>query len=431
LEFGLPRGMRDILPEEFESAEIIRSAFLDTSRLFDYKIMEPSPLELVETLEAKSGPSIRDEIYFFKDKSQRELGLRFDLTLGLTRYVSSRKDLSPPIRVGSFASVWRYEEPQYGKYRWFYQWDAELFGHPKDVEADAEVIEFSSTIFRKIGAKPKILIGSRRVIEEFVRKELQIVDENKILDILRAIDKLSKKSISQIAEEYSNSFSLQDFNKVVKFVRTEGKAPSSSSDLYGLSGDNKVDLSGVLEIIDSLKARGVQDVEIDLSIARGLDYYTDMVFEAIDSKDTKVGSLCGGGRYDSLPPLYGRPDLGATGVAGGIERAILAIGSKSLSQNFQGRKKAFVAPVGDKKEIVREAASAAAELRRNDIPAQSEITGKSLRKILEAQSGSGVEAIVLIGERELTSRSVKIKWMKEGKEETVKREDLVRVLKSA
>ena len=96
VEFSLPRGLRDIPPEESEAAEIVRAAFIDTCGLFDYRIMEPSPLELLETLEAKSGPAIRDEIYFFKDKSERELGLRFDLTVGITRYVTSKREPQPP-----------------------------------------------------------------------------------------------------------------------------------------------------------------------------------------------------------------------------------------------------------------------------------------------------------------------------------------------
>ena len=189
MEFSLPRGMRDIPPEESDAAEAVRSAFLETCRLFDYKLMEPSSLELFETLAAKSGPGIKDEIYYFRDKSDRELGLRFDLTVGITRYVTSKRDLAPPVRLGAYSSVWRYDEPQYGRYRWFYQWDAELFG-PSSAEADAEIIEFSSTLFKKLGTNPLISIGSRKVIETFIRDKCKISEEAKILDMLRAIDKL-------------------------------------------------------------------------------------------------------------------------------------------------------------------------------------------------------------------------------------------------
>ncbi|MCP8318098.1 MAG: ATP phosphoribosyltransferase regulatory subunit, partial [archaeon] len=125
MKFQLPRGMRDLEPEDFELLERIRSNFLEVTKIFGFKLMEPSPIELLSTLEAKSGPTISDEIYCFKDKGGRELGLRFDLTVGLTRFVASRRDLQLPIKLCSFSSMWRYDEPQYGRYRWFYQWDAE------------------------------------------------------------------------------------------------------------------------------------------------------------------------------------------------------------------------------------------------------------------------------------------------------------------
>jgi histidyl-tRNA synthetase len=421
LEISLPRGLRDILPEDFEAAEVVRSAFLETCRLFGYKVMEPSPLESLQILEAKSGPAIRDEIYFFKDKSERELGLRFDLTLGLTRYVTSRRDLSLPVRVGSYSSVWRYEEPQYGKYRWFYQWDIELFGPRSNAEADAEVIEFSSSLFKRIGATPKISIGSRRVIEDFIRTTLGINDEQRILDLLRGIDKLTKKSIDEIASEYSGSFSRDDFDNVLNFISAEGRSSSSRGNYRGMRN--------ITEVMDSLKSRGVTDVEVDLRIARGLDYYTDMVFEAFDKNDSKLGSLCGGGRYDSLPAIYGREDMGATGVAGGVERALLALTAGRKERKGRIGLNVFVAPIGGDETTVRAAASIAAELRECNIPSQSEILGRSLRKILEAQSTAGTDVVVFLGEKERSSGMLKIKWMKTGEEEEVPRSELVSAIR--
>ncbi|MDG6908319.1 MAG: ATP phosphoribosyltransferase regulatory subunit [Nitrososphaerota archaeon] len=178
-----------------------------------------------------------------------------------------------------------------------------------------------------------------------------------------------------------------------------------------------------LNITDSLKSRGVKDVELNLSIVRGIDYYTDMVFEAYDKENRRLGALCGGGRYDSLPSIYGRPDLGATGVAGGVERAILAY---KFSKKETAR--VFVAPVGDNPKIVAIASSVAAGLRSEGIPAQSEITGRSLRRILEIQSYLGTRAVVIVGEREIAQKVVKVKWMKTGEENTVALSELKRAL---
>ncbi|MDH2900903.1 MAG: histidine--tRNA ligase [archaeon] len=418
VEFSLPRGLRDIPPEESASAEAVRAAFIDNCRLFDYKLMEPSSLELIETLEAKSGPSIRNEIYFFKDKSGRDLGLRFDLTVGITRYVTARRDLTPPVRLGSYSSMWRYEEPQYGRYRWFYQWDVELFG-PSNAEADAEIIEFSYSLFKKLGTRPKISIGSRKIIELFIRNKLGILDEKRILNALRGVDKLAKKSLDEIALEYSDSVSKEQFQAIAAFAKLKGDANSFSNTLkeYGIEDNSLV------EILDSLKSRGVQNAEPDLRIVRGIDYYTDMVFEAFDIDNLRLGSLCGGGRYDSLPAVYGRPDIGATGVAGGVERAVLAY---KISRD-RG-KKFFVAPVGKDLDIIRAAASIAATLRTGGIAAQSEISEKSLRKILEAQAEAGTTGVIIVGEKEMAAGNVKIKWMSTGEEQVVKKSDLVTAL---
>lgn len=418
MEFSLPRGLRDIPPEESQGAEAVREAFLDTCRLFDYKLMEPSSLELLETLEAKSGSGVKDEIYFFKDKSGRDLGLRFDLTVGITRYVAQRRELASPIRLGAFSSVWRYDEPQYGRYRWFYQWDAELFG-PNNPEADAEIIEFSVSLFNRLGTKPKVSLGSRKILEAYIRTNCEITEDSKVLDMLRAIDKSHKKSADLIAKEYSSSFSKSQFDEVLHFV-TKSSRWSETSEVFS---DSKIDPSPLLSIVDSLKNRGVKDTAVDLSITRGIDYYTDMVFEAYDSDNPRLGALCGGGRFDTLPSVFGRPELGACGVAGGVERAVLAY---KLKRGEALR--IYVAPIGSDERVRKFAASIGANLRKEGIPTQSEITGKSLRKILEAQSELGTEAVIIIGEKELSENIVKIKWMKSGKETTSKVTEITNAL---
>ena len=416
--------MRDISPEEAESAEAVRAAFVQTCSLFDYKLMEPSTLELVETLEAKSGPAVRDEIYLLTEKGEagKTLGLRFDLTVGITRFVAARRDLAPPVRLGSFASMWRYDNPQYGRYRWFYQWDAELFG-PSNAEADAEIIEFSYRLFRKIGTQPEIRINSRKIVEEFICTRLGITDKNRILDIMRVIDKVPKRGFDSVMQEYAGSVaSVDQFEKLRKYVELSRE---SDSPLEEMSGRFSVDTGPLTKIVDSLKNRGIGSFKIDSGIVRGIDYYTDMVFEAYDKENSNLGSLCGGGRYDSLPEIYGRAGLGATGVAGGVERAILA---HKIATKGQPLIRVFVAPVGKSEAANRAAEEIASLLRESDIPAQSEISGRSLRKILEAQSAAGVEAVIIIGDQELASKTVKIKWMRSGEEEKVSPQELARRL---
>ena len=128
MKFDLPRGMRDIETDEYENINLIKNAFYESAKVFNFNIMEPSPLELLSTLESKSGPGIINEIYNFIDKGNRKVALRFDLTIGLTRFFVSRRDLKIPTKIASFGGVWRYDEPQSGRYRFFHQWDIEIYG---------------------------------------------------------------------------------------------------------------------------------------------------------------------------------------------------------------------------------------------------------------------------------------------------------------
>ncbi|MFZ0629444.1 MAG: ATP phosphoribosyltransferase regulatory subunit, partial [Nitrososphaeraceae archaeon] len=202
MKLDLPRGMRDVQYEELRNISFIRDKFVETAEIFDFNQIEPSTLELLSTLEAKSGPSIIQETYSFTDKGGRDIALRFDLTIGLSRFVSMRRDLKLPAKLSSFGGVWRYDEPQHGRYRYFHQWDVEIFGSP-DVDADAEVIDFVSSFLSKLNIDFVILINHRSILEEYLSKYLGITDNSVISEMMRAIDKLSKKSSEQIINEYA------------------------------------------------------------------------------------------------------------------------------------------------------------------------------------------------------------------------------------
>src|SRR3990172_3759643 len=190
----LPRGMKDFEDKENASIEHIRYHFKKLSNLYGFSFMDPSPIELLSTLEAKSGSAIRDEIYYFKDKGEREVALRFDFTVGLTRYVVSQKSLKLPAKISSFGGVWRYDEPQKGRYRFFHQWNIEIYGKPS-IDSEAEIIEFTSKLFDALGLKHIIIdINHRSLIESYIKSVLGTEDKAKISDILRAVDKISKKS---------------------------------------------------------------------------------------------------------------------------------------------------------------------------------------------------------------------------------------------
>jgi histidyl-tRNA synthetase len=424
LTFLLPKGLRDIEPEEFRLFENLRDSFLEVSKLTGFRIMEPSSIELLSTLEAKSGPSIRDEIYCFKDKSGDELGLRFDLTVGITRWVTSRKDLQPPIKIGAFSGMWRYDNPQYGRYRWFNQWDIEIYG-PKRTESDAEVIEFCSLFFEKVGLHRVLIeIGDRESAEEYIRSQLEIKDEATILEMLRAVDKLGKKSEGEILQEYRNRIPENKLSQLLKFGRISGSGEKVFEEL-----NKNYKINHVLQLeklADSLRSRGIKNFSFNMSIVRGIDYYTGVVFEAYDPSSRELGSLCGGGRYDSLPSIYGRKDLGATGVAGGVERAILSLGEGSTPRPSK-TVDVFVATVGE--ELTPNGSELTSELRRNGISAEQDLVGRSLRKQLELASTLDATYTVIIGQKEVASGKFTVRNMRQMKEETVDKREIVSYLK--
>lgn len=327
MKLDLPRGMRDLQYEELRDISHLRDKFAETAQIFDFKQIEPSTLELLSTLEAKSGPSIIDETYSFTDKGGRNIALRFDLTIGLSRFVSMRRDLKLPAKLSSFGGVWRYDEPQLGRYRYFHQWDIEIFGSP-EVDADAEIIEFVSFFLKRLGIDFVIAVNHRSILEEYLTRTLEISDNNTVNEMMRAIDKLAKKSTNQIVDEYKQKLDSAKLRKFIDFVSFNGEPEKILKDSkVGEFESSKV----LVELVDSLKSRQVSNLTIDFRIVRGLDYYSGIVFEAKD-QTAQIGSLVGGGRYDRLTEAFGRKDLFATGAAGGVERILAAFKNKSIKK---------------------------------------------------------------------------------------------------
>jgi histidyl-tRNA synthetase len=420
MDLSLPRGIRDIEPEEFSLHEKVRSAFMEVADVYDFKIMEPAPIESLPVLSAKSGVEIDEGIYSFKDKGGRDIGLRFDLTVGLTRYVVSRKGIKPPIKLASYGSAWRYEEPQHARYRWFHQWDVEIFGEPGE-EADAEVIDFSYNLFKKLDLKNIIVrIGDRRVVEEFIRKSLQIESEAKVTETLRALDKVSKKTERELIQEYQKKgVPTEKIQRLLDFGRLHGDPGEVLSRLSELKLES---ISGLTELRDFLAQRKIA-VEYDLSIVRGIDYYTSVVFEISDSEHADLGSLCGGGRYDLLPRLFGRPDLPATGAAGGIERIVASISKKGE----RSKTSAFVAFTD--RELYHEAVSVLSKLRIAGVRSDVGKLGRGLGRQLEDSAARGFEWTLIIGKKEHAERLVVLKRMAERTEEKLGIEKAIQKIK--
>ncbi len=420
MDLSLPRGIRDIEPDEHRLHERIRDAFSEVTRLYNFEMMAPAPIEHLSTLSAKSGQDLAGQIYAFKDKGGRDVGLRFDLTVGLTRYVSSRRDLKPPVKLACFGGAWRYEEPQYGRYRWFHQWDIEIFG-ASGVEADAEVMDASYRILERAGLKNFVLqVGDRRVVEEFITKSLHVDSQEKLVEMMRALDKVQRRTEAELYREYeAKGIKKEELRRLLDFGRLSGPPDKMSERLGELHLSSAESLE---EVWDSLKARGVKDVEFNLSVVRGIDYYTALVFETLDKHHPELGSLSGGGRYDLLPQLFGRPDLPATGAAGGVERIAMSM----QKQESGGSRLLYVAY--SEKELLEDALRLMSEFRRDGVRAETSMQPKSLRKQLEDASDLGASWTVIVGKKELESGLLTLKDMQARKEERLNFEDAKRRL---
>jgi len=413
----LPRGMKDFDRDEMIKIEYVREVFLETAKTFGFNLMEPSPIELLSVLEAKSGPSIRDEIYQFKDKGDREVALRFDFTVGLTRYAASQKTLKLPAKFSSFGGVWRYDEPQKGRYRFFHQWNIETFGN-LNTEHDAEIIEFTSRFFDNLTLQNiSIDINHRKLVESYINQVFESNETTLLHDIFRAVDKIQKKSKDEILQEYKQKgHSPEKLEKILEFSNLKG-TPSEIEqrfDTSSLDGWNEL-----CNLYDSLKNRGIDNIRINFGIVRGLDYYSGIVFEAFDTT-SDLGALVGGGRYDNLPNAFGRDDLGATGVAGGVERIILRLDEQGISC-IPSNDTTSVLYVND--ELKPHAIDCASKLRKLGVIVNIDLTTKSLKKQMENSSGSKFS--IIFAPKEFAEKNVVLRNMVDRTEKQISLDELV------
>lgn len=411
----LPRGMKDFEQKETSDIEHVRYHFKQLSNLYGFSFMDPSPIESLSVLETKSGPAIKDEIYYFKDKGDREVALRFDFTVGLTRYATSQKSMKLPAKISSFGGVFRYDEPQKGRYRYFHQWDIEVYGKP-NLESEAEIIEFTSRLFDSLLLKDiTIDINHRNLVESYINKVFDSKDAQLVGDILRAVDKIQKKSKQEIIDEFKNRYDTDKLEKILEFSQIKGNI----SEVESAFDTSELDSwSHLKQLFDSLENRGVSNVRINFGIVRGLDYYSGMVFEVFD-KNSSLGALAGGGRYDSLTSAFGRQDIGATGVAGGVERIILTMQEqKIIPESKQNR----IAVIYVNDEMQKVAMSIASLLRVNNIAADIDLAGRNLKKQMDIASQARLS--IIVGPQELEEGNVILHDMVNGTEGSISLEKL-------
>lgn len=403
MKLQTPRGTRDFLPEEMakrrELTEKIRGVFVS----YGYGEIQTPAFEDFELLAKKSGTAIEKEIYTFEDKSGRKLGLRFDPTVPICRVVASNPNLRKPVKFYYITNMWRYDEPQRGRFREFWQAGVELIG-AKSPDADAEMLAIVSDSLNAIGVKNFFFrINSRKIVERII--EEAGIAENKKDDVFRAIDKLSKAGEAKVREEMQIAKipekSIEKFFKLIKSGKSESE-----------------EFKEIRRIKETAELMGIDNITIDFSIVRGIDYYTGFVFETFVKGAESIGSIASGGRYDSLIGIYSGSETPATGFGIGIDRImeIVKSGEDFIPAKF------FVANIDEKSK--KEAIKISQTLRRAGVPTLNDLMERNLSKQLEYCNSAKIPYVIVVGEREIKNKEVSVKDMKNKTEKRVKISDL-------
>jgi histidyl-tRNA synthetase len=432
-KFQTPKGTRDFLPEEMIKRDYIIDILKKTFENFGFDPFETPAFENFELLARKGGggDTIKDQIYYFKDKSDRELGLRFDLTVPMTRVVANNPQLPKPFKRYCIGRVWRYEEIRKDRFREFWQCDVDTVGSDS-MQADAEILAVAVKALENLGFKKFVInLNNRKILSGLI--ELIQVPKEKRFDIFRAIDKLDKFGKESVKDELKTiGLSDEQISKLLKFVTLEGKPKSVLEDGERILKQTKIGLEGLKElkeIVDISKNYGFYDrIVIDFSLARGLDYYTGPIFEVIDTSGKNIGSLAGGGRYDELIELFGGRPTSATGISLGIERVTEVMNQEKMFDLPKTKVKVFVVNVNDR--VKDETIKVTEKLRENNIPCQVDLMNRNLVKQLQYADSLGIPYAVIIGPEEIKKKIVKFRDMKKRKEVGMKLEDVIRKLKS-
>ncbi|HIQ13417.1 MAG TPA: histidine--tRNA ligase [Thermoprotei archaeon] len=408
MKWKTPRGIRDIPPEEYQKMLDLLDLFRELCQIYGFQIMEPATLEFFETLSLKSGEDIKNEIYEFLDKGGRHIGLRFDLTVGITRYVVGRPEIPKPIKLGAYSIQWRYDEPQRGRYRSFYAWDIEIYGGDTRISA-IETIQFANDMLFKSGLKNfYIYLSDRNLVENILTKKFKVKNP---INIMKIMDKWGKKDEDWIRNMFINEgVNKETADEIITFFfidKDENRFAEEKTTLYDIRDILKNDLN-------------INNVAINPGIVRGLDYYDGIVFEI--KRSERALTLVGGGSYTTLVKLFGG-NFTAFGAAGGVERLLMEIYRETDGE----RSGVYVIPI--KFEYLNHVITIVSKLRKEGIRSEYPISHRNIDRHVKYAVEKGYKYIVFIGEKEIKQQELTVKDVESGIEETLDLSELVKKIR--
>jgi histidyl-tRNA synthetase len=411
--FQRPRGTRDFSPEEMAGRRWALGVLQNVALRHGFREIQLPTFEELELFTKKSGPGIVEELYAFKDKGGRDLALRPEMTAQVMRfYVNDLSKRPKPLKLFYFGPCFRYENPQAGRFREFFQFGAEIIGS-KTPETDAEAISLAYHQLRALGFnKFDVRIGFIGIYRELLRR-LKLSDQDSAI-ALHLLDKGDVDGFRRFAAKckvpekmVEHTLSLRECKGGPEVLETVSIGPARDY---------------LAELVDALTALGVDRWQIDLGIIRGLDYYTGMVFE-IDAPGLGAEKqICGGGSYDLVPLFGGEEDVFTTGFALGFDRVLLALEKEDVKIEDTPLE-AYVIAVGE--TVRKKSLEITNRLRESGISADFDSMRRSLSKALKYASLVGARYAVIVGEKELLKGVVTIRDMRSGEQKEVGISELV------
>jgi len=416
-----PRGTRDLFGEELGSIHHVTSVMDNVFKRYGYAEVETPIFEHLELFTKKSGANVVKQLYTFQDKSDRWLALRPELTAPAVRlYISQLKSAPKPLKLFYFGNCFRYEEPQARRWRQFLQSGVEVIGSARP-EADAEVIALSDDVMRELGlVGRKLRIGHIRLLREVLAKAGVRSDAQD--PIMRAIDSREKSRLRDELDRAEVGGHDRDLLNALIALRGDAKILDQAEKLVSGLPRARAAVQNLRDILRQVRLLGVEDFSVDFGIARGLEYYTDAVFEFyVDGVQ-----VVGGGRYDELIELLGGEPCPAVGVGFGVDR-IAQVLLKLKIEVARERLDCMVLPASG--AMLDNCLKVARELRAAGLAVDVDLMGRSLTKAISYANARGAEYVIIVGAKDLAVGEVTLRDMRTGVQEKVPKQELVERLR--
>jgi len=448
---SIPKGTRDFSPVEMAKRNYIFDTIRSVYALYGFQQIETPAMETLQTLMGKYGEEgdkllfkvlnsgdylskISDDELAEKNSLRMaaklcEKGLRYDLTVPFARYVVMHRDeLQMPFKRYQIQPVWRADRPQRGRYREFYQCDADVVGSDSLLN-EVELMQIVDTVFTRFGIRVQIKINNRKILTGIAEV---IVAADKIVDITVAIDKLDKIGLDNVNKELAdNGLSSEAIEKLQPIISLSGTNEEKLDTIKNVLSDSEIGLKGVEEIrfiLDTLKVVGLNnEIQLDLTLARGLNYYTGAIFE-VKALDTPMGSITGGGRYDNLTGIFGMPGISGVGISFGADRIFDVLNTldlypkdavastKLLFVNFGDKETAYCLPIVNK-------------ARQADIQVEMYPDSVKMKKQMTYANAKQIAFVAMAGETEIAEGKVMLKNMVTGEQKMVSPDELIEIVK--